>query len=865
MATTLFVDAVTLSSASWFNDVDSGIYALTAVAGTNTITATGPNSLTAYATGKIAKFIPAATNTGATTINISSLGAKNVFYSGAACVGGELKINVPVQIYYDGTQFNILGANTIYTPSSTTSEDLVSYEHVDLTTAHRDTIKAGFLPAWFNQQWGGGVNYYELVDAATGTPYKFESATGYVEQTDATDAGAIAGRTGISQGFKVSASQSITGIWIKLYKILNPTNNLELRIQADDGTGKPTANFTAITNGTATAIGGKLFQSGDTAGQWVRFNFATPCALTAGTQYHFTLKSSGAVDAANYWLVERNAAKKYPHGNYCAGDATPTWTATTTAALLFLVEAPTTTATFQSGGIFGDGKAVFYEGSPLNQSNQRTANLADLKGLTPNNMTLLLRGTAHTKDKTIADMTYGLDHDRVVLRCAVTTGYPTLTIYDSAGTASTVTGTTDISSGDHDVAALVTSAGCSLWVDGVSQGTPIVTTITFDTLFAQGQIGTLWIGGGFALAPTWSGSSISSFTGLPSTLGWTWTGVATEANAMSVSGGKLYQNKSGYTALQDGYYKKTTAGLSNANGWNLTTKERTVSATNTKDILGVWVGLIDGSKAANWLPAEYYLGYSSTTFSPYAQLDLKTNDNVLHNIGKASDCYSFVNGKLIVDGTGKLDSASATNEIYFGDGSTTSGESSDVVWSYMKYYTTAALLPQATSGSLSEWAIWTGDKTSILATLWNSGSPISVKQFCGLGVNWKRGDDGAWVHSLFQRNITANPTTTSSPYVQHPEMEGFVIGSGLSMNHEGVLGNASVTSQSYTITNLDGADLNESFRRTDGTNTNQLYSQSYTGKRVSYFGLHKTAGKYKADGVTTVTSYYRNLTVEARS
>jgi microcystin-dependent protein len=80
---------------------------LSAVAGTNTVTATMAN-LTAYYTGLQVTFLPANTNTGATTLNISSLGAKSIFLNGAALAGYELKKNTPVRVYYDGTQFNVV-------------------------------------------------------------------------------------------------------------------------------------------------------------------------------------------------------------------------------------------------------------------------------------------------------------------------------------------------------------------------------------------------------------------------------------------------------------------------------------------------------------------------------------------------------------------------------------------------------------------------------------------------------------------------------------------------------------------------------------------------------------------------------------
>lgn len=83
------------------------------IAGTNTITAVGNPVITAYAANQMFTFIPAATNTGATTINIDGLGAKNIFYNNLACDGGELLISVPVTILYDGTQFQLVTSGAL--------------------------------------------------------------------------------------------------------------------------------------------------------------------------------------------------------------------------------------------------------------------------------------------------------------------------------------------------------------------------------------------------------------------------------------------------------------------------------------------------------------------------------------------------------------------------------------------------------------------------------------------------------------------------------------------------------------------------------------------------------------------------------
>jgi len=115
VVTTNFTDDVTVVPASWLDDVDTAAYSLlTSPAGTNTITATGPASMGAYASGQIFRFLPANTNTGATTINItpsggSALGAKSIFWNGVACVGDEIRQNIPCLIVYDGTQFHIIG------------------------------------------------------------------------------------------------------------------------------------------------------------------------------------------------------------------------------------------------------------------------------------------------------------------------------------------------------------------------------------------------------------------------------------------------------------------------------------------------------------------------------------------------------------------------------------------------------------------------------------------------------------------------------------------------------------------------------------------------------------------------------------
>jgi hypothetical protein len=81
---------------------------LASVAGTNTITGNLSPALTAYETGQHVRFKAANTTTGATTLNINSLGARAVQYNNAALVNGEIAQNVYHNAVYDGTQFQLL-------------------------------------------------------------------------------------------------------------------------------------------------------------------------------------------------------------------------------------------------------------------------------------------------------------------------------------------------------------------------------------------------------------------------------------------------------------------------------------------------------------------------------------------------------------------------------------------------------------------------------------------------------------------------------------------------------------------------------------------------------------------------------------
>jgi len=97
---------------------DSTLTYLTSVSGTDTITALAPVSMSAYAAGQTFRFIAAGANTTTgVTLNINSIGAKNITKNGTtALAAGDIPSGSVVVVVYDGTQFQLISLPS-YTPT----------------------------------------------------------------------------------------------------------------------------------------------------------------------------------------------------------------------------------------------------------------------------------------------------------------------------------------------------------------------------------------------------------------------------------------------------------------------------------------------------------------------------------------------------------------------------------------------------------------------------------------------------------------------------------------------------------------------------------------------------------------------------
>lgn len=142
------------------NDVMGQVFQAVDGVGTNTVTLTLPYAPSAYAEYQRFTFKPAANNTGAVTLNVNSLGAKDVKKddgSGTlvALEADDLKTNIPVDVIYDGTQFILQlggGASGTYvlldeTDASSTSSIDYSSSLIDGTYTRYEFHISRLLPA----------------------------------------------------------------------------------------------------------------------------------------------------------------------------------------------------------------------------------------------------------------------------------------------------------------------------------------------------------------------------------------------------------------------------------------------------------------------------------------------------------------------------------------------------------------------------------------------------------------------------------------------------------------------------------------------------------------------------------------------
>ena len=139
---TSLADSTTRTGATATKQVqDNAFCTVGSVAGTNTITGSLTPAITAYVAGMAVVFEPANNNTGATTINLNSVGAADVIkLDGDALSAGDLVANVPAYCICNGTAFVLQNPLLAFTGFDTAGK--VGYFFVAPATAETYTMLA---------------------------------------------------------------------------------------------------------------------------------------------------------------------------------------------------------------------------------------------------------------------------------------------------------------------------------------------------------------------------------------------------------------------------------------------------------------------------------------------------------------------------------------------------------------------------------------------------------------------------------------------------------------------------------------------------------------------------------------------------
>lgn len=132
-------------------DTQNNPFCYAAAGGTaNALTATFTPAPTAYAAGQRFLIKAAYTNTGAATINVNSLGAKNIYKSSGGSIGalaaGDIISGGMYELAYDGTQFQVISsaAPAVTTPGLVLldTQTASGSSQLDFTTGVSSTYKS---------------------------------------------------------------------------------------------------------------------------------------------------------------------------------------------------------------------------------------------------------------------------------------------------------------------------------------------------------------------------------------------------------------------------------------------------------------------------------------------------------------------------------------------------------------------------------------------------------------------------------------------------------------------------------------------------------------------------------------------------
>jgi hypothetical protein len=250
---------------------------LITVTGTNTLVGTSVPPYTAYVAGMTLSFIPVNTNSGAVTLDLDGLGAKNIFVgSSTALSSGDLVAGRIAQIQYDGTRFQLY-------QSSLADNSVTTAKIVDLNVT---TAKITDLNVTTGKLADSAVTAVKIADSNV--------TTGKIADANITAAKLDGAQSGSAPIYAARAWVNFDGTGTVTIRASGNVSSI-----TDNGTGDYTVNFaTAMQDANYAATFGCKLASASSA---VCYQFTA--STTSSVRVRTTETSSATLFDADYVSV----------------------------------------------------------------------------------------------------------------------------------------------------------------------------------------------------------------------------------------------------------------------------------------------------------------------------------------------------------------------------------------------------------------------------------------------------------------------------------------------------------------------------------------------------------------------------------